>query len=338
MLQLRNHSPFAAQLFGIPECNGIDALIIVLKATFVIGEPIELAPEQRPVVLADEHWGDPDTSSLRHASEVHVRKVGTDVVVIGDARAPRDEPVTELAVAVGVGDRRQQATVHGDRFWTEGIGGVSPSRPKPFIRVPLTYERAYGGRHVVDAESGRYRAHSENPVGLGFVGKRSVGEMLGQPVPNIDDPRRPLTGLGQSPSSIGFGPISPHWEPRARFAGTYDKAWEKTRAPYLPEDFDPRFVNIAPEALRFADNLQGGEPVALLGMHPEGLLRFALPCCRIAVEIRVAGRSISPPVLLETVVLEPTEKLFSMSFRAVVPLDKEVLAVEYVEIVGEMSA
>ena len=65
--------------------------------------------------------------------------------------------------------------------------------------------------------------------------------MEGLPVPNLEDPAAPLEQIGQTPPPACLAPIAPSWLPRRLFAGTYDERWQRTRAPYLPDDFDPRF-------------------------------------------------------------------------------------------------
>jgi hypothetical protein len=325
MLQLHNTSPFVPAIFGLPDQRGLDTLIVVVKATFELGPMPRLAAEQRPIVLADEHWGDPSTSSLRYPSEVHLAKPGTDVIVIGHARAPRERPVTELDVAVQVGDRSKRARVHGDRFWTEGFGVVQPSRAQPFVRMPILYERAYGGAHGSESEP-------RNPVGVGFVGTRSSDEMLGQPVPNLDDPQRPLTRLGQTPPPIGFAAIAPSWQPRLARAGTYDARWRSNRAPYLPDDFDARFSCSAAEGLSFEQPLRGGEPLGLWGFHPERAWQFAMPCCRLEIAAIVAGTSQRLVPALETVLLETDEARMTMTWRASASVDGQLLRVERVAV------
>lgn len=332
MLQLRNRSPFAAQIFPLCDREGVETLVVVVKGTFTIGSPATVADEQRPLVLADEYWGDPETTSLAAASDAHLPKPGTDVVVVGEACAPGERPVTVLDIGVGIRDRQVQAQVHGDRYWTEGVGGVRPSRARPFVRVPVRYERAFGGRHVPDPTKPTYLAEPTNPVGLGFRGKRSVDELLGQPVPNIDDPRKPLRALGERPTPVGFGPVAPSWKPRVSFGGTYDALWHKTRAPFLPKDFDPRFFNIAPPALTLLDGLQGGDRVAVIGFHPSGTQRFALPSCELEATVTIAGADVRPALRLDTVVLEPTDERFSLTWRAAVPVDKKLLRVEQVDV------
>lgn len=36
------------------------------------------------------------------------------------------------------------------------------------------------------------------------------------------------------------------WQPRLRYAGTYDQHWMDERLPFLPEDFDLRYFQSAP--------------------------------------------------------------------------------------------
>lgn len=332
MLQLHHSSPFKAGLFTLPDVRGVETIVVVIKATFRIGTSLEIAEQQRDIVLADEYWGDPGASSLRYPCEVHPSKPGTDVLVIGEARAPREQPVTELDVVVRVAGRQKHVRVYGDRFWTEGISGMQPSRPRPFVRMPLVYERAYGGREPTSNDDGSYAADPRNPVGLGFVGKLDPKHFLGHPVPNLEDPRQPLTKLGQSLTPMSFAAIAPGWHPRIQHAGTYDKSWLETRAPHLPMDFDPRFFTTAPAELSFADALHGGEPVAAVGLHPHGPCEFALPECRFEVVVQLAGAPQRPTPVLDTVILEPTDERLTMTWRAIVPVDKRLLQVERVDV------
>lgn len=331
MLQLRNTSPFVSAIVSFPDQRGVDTLVVVIKATFELGATPQLAAEQRPIVLTDEYRDDPTTSSLRYPSEVHLGKPGTDVIVIGDARAPRDQPVTELDIAVCVGDRSKVARVYGDRFWTPGREAVQPSRPQPFVRMPVVYERAYGGRQPGPAGS-QAVVEPRNPVGVGLLGTRSPDELLGQPVPNIDDPNRPLAQLGQTPAPIGFAAIAPSWQPRLAHAGTYDERWRKTRAPYLPTDFDPRYFLVGSPGLSFDQPLRGGEPVILHGFDPDGRWQLSLPRCRLDVGATVAGDARALDAALDTVLFEPDERRFTMTWRATLAVGKQLLRVERVDI------
>jgi hypothetical protein len=103
--------------------------------------------------------------------------------------------------------------------------------------------------------------------------------------------------------------LGPHEEPRRRYRGTFDEAWERTRAPLLPEDMDPRFWNGA--ELTSPRPLVGGEPIALIHLTPSGHLEMALP--RVGLRARVDDREVRPA--LDLVVLEPDEDRLALTFR-----------------------
>src|SRR4029079_3507430 len=61
-----------------------------------------------------------------------------------------------------------------------------------------------------------------------------------------DGAQAPFTRWPIRAAEGGWAAIPAHWSQRARFAGTYDDAWRESRWPLPPEDFDPRFFNVAP--------------------------------------------------------------------------------------------
>lgn len=327
MLQVRNETPFIPGIFLFPDERGVDTLYVVLKATFEArGGWLQVAGEQCPLVTADEYWGDPGKSSLRRSSEAHLLKPGTDVLLLGEAHAPRDRPVESCVVSVRVGSLQQQLQVWGDRRWKGGLISPRLSAPELFTTMPLVWERAFGG--VQEVGEGQGLAEPRNPVGQGFRGRRSGSEMVGHSVPNLEDPRHLISSASDRPAPVGVGPVAPSWEPRRKYAGTYDEAWQTRRAPYLPADFRPEFFCVAPPALHSREPLKGGEPVELLNVSPEGMQRFSLPRCALEVTVRVAGQPERPPVRLETVLLEPSVSRVCLTWRGALGCDKRALKVE----------
>lgn len=329
MLQVENRTPFVPAMFLFPDREGVDTVYAVLQATFALGAAgPRVAEVQRPVALTDAYWGDSGKSSVRYAGEAHLGKPATDVVIVGAGHAPGGRPAPYFGVSATVGARTKVLHVFGDRVWRSGALGVAPSPAAPVTSVPLRWERAYGGREELG--NGKAASEPRNPVGCGFVAKRPVRDLVGAPVPSVEDPAHPLRSAGDRVPPAGFGFLAPWWQPRAGFAGTYDEAWQRHRAPYLPDDFDPRFFQAAPPDQVHAGWLLGGEPVELVNLSPGGTLRFALPTCTLEAEVHVAGAVERPPLRLETVVLEPDEGRFSLAWRGAVRCDKKVLAVEKV--------
>ena len=316
-------------MFAFPDEDGVDTLYVGVKATFTVGKGgPRVAEEQRPIVPGDEHWGEPGTSSLKYAGEAHLLKPATDVVVVGTAHAPGGRPAPSFLASFSVGRLRKVLRVFGDRVWKKGVFSVAPSSPVPTAAVPLVWERAYGGRE--DLGDGTSAAEPRNPVGCGFARKRRGRDLAGATVPNLEDPSRPLEAPGKGGSPAGVGFVAPSWQPRLAFAGTYDEAWQKRRAPYLPEDFDARFFQAAPPDQIYGGFLKGGEPVELLNLSPAGALRFKLPVCALEAEVHVAGAVERPALSIETLLLEPDQERFSLFWRGAVPCDKRVLAVSKV--------
>jgi hypothetical protein len=326
MLQVRNETPFTPGMFMFPDERGVDTLYVVVKATFTLrGHTLALAEQQCPLIIADECWGEPGQSSLKYASEAHLLKPGTDVLLVGAAHAPHGRPTESCLVSVRVGLAWQALQVFGERTWRGGLFSPGISTPEPFTRMPLVWERAFGGTHVV--EDGPVLGEERNPVGQGFRGERSAVEMVDRPLPNLEDPRHLIGSISDTPAPVGVGAIAPAWQPRRGCAGTYDEQWQARRAPYLPRDFQPEFFHVAPSALRVREGLKGGEPVELSNVSPEGTQRFALPRCELDVAVRIDRRSEHPVMRLETVLLEPEEARVCLTWRGAVECDKQALKV-----------
>jgi hypothetical protein len=323
MLQLKNETPFKTAIAVFPDRAGVDTVYVMIKGTCTLRPGIALAEEQVPVIIADEYLGEPALSSLKIASDYHIGKPGTDVLLVGHAWAPGGQAVTESTVTVTVAERSKTIRVIGDRVWRNG----RPTDPLPFESMPLVWERAYGG---FDNSTDQVLAEERNPVGVGFKGAREADEFDDQPVPNLEDPRKPLQKLGQIVDPVCFAPIAPSWLPRRSFAGTYDAKWQRKRAPYLPEDFDARFLQCATPELAFDRYLQGGEQVNVDGATPDAPISFTIPAVRLSVEATVAGASQTPTVNLETLLIEPDLNRASFTWRAAIPADRKVLKVETV--------
>lgn len=328
MLQLKNSSPFTPSITLFPNEQGIDTLYVIIKATFQLGENVSIAEEQLPPTMADEYWGEPDTSSLKYGSDMHLCKPSTDVILIGQAWVPAEQKAQAIDVRLSVAERQKTIRVFGNRIWQQG----AVSAPAPFQHMPLVYEYAYGGIHVIDPDKQKILAEERNPIGRGFRGKKTTRELEGLPLPNLEDPTSLIRNPGDHATPACFAFVSPAWLPRRSYAGTYDSAWQKKRAPYLPDDFDSRFINAAHPDFIFDRYLQGGETVQLDNLSRHGSLCFQLPICQLEAKVRIAGHTERPPLNLETVLIEPEEERLSMVWRAALPCDKQTLKVEQVDI------
>lgn len=326
MLQLNNKTPFAASVALFADQHGVDTLYVIVKASFNIGRDWTLNSTQSPPVEADIYWGEPDSSSIRYASDYHIGKPSSDIIMNGLACAPDRQAVQFLDVSLRVGELSKTVRVFGDRQWHSG--GIS--EPVPFETMPMVYERAFGGIHLDNGEviSGEMR----NPLGCGYAGERSPAEMEGVPLPNLEDPGSLIGRHDDTPTPACFGFSSPGWQPRASYTGTYDENWQVQRAPFLPEDFDSRFFNMAHPDLIYPDYLRGGESVAISGMHPVGDITFDLPRVELNSQFKQGGLVDSKPFNLETLIIEPNLLQLGLQWRAAYPCGKRALDVEEIKI------
>lgn len=326
MLQLQNSTPFAASMALFPNEDAIDTLYVMVKASFNISSQLTLTDEQLPPVATDVYWTEPGKSSIKYASDFHIGKPATDIIMLGHACAPNKQEVTQLDVSLSVGQVNKTVRVFGDRQWKQ----ERITSPTSFTSMAMVYEKAFGGVHIVNGQIAE--ADVRNPVGRGFAGTRKAEDMDGVPLPNLEDPTQLIQMPTEQPMPACFGACAPNWQPRVGYAGTYDEQWQATRAPYLPQDFDKRFLNVAHPDLVYSGYLQGGEPVQISNMHPLGVLKFDVPRVQLITRVMLAGNEVTPEFNLETLILEPNQLRISLVWRAAVMCDKKALKISDVKI------
>lgn len=325
MLQLQNSTPFTADIAIFPNEQGVDTLYLIAKATFEVGETLTLAEPQEPLVSKDRYRGEPQLSSMHSASDYHLTKPGTDVIVLGDCIAPGGVATSCCDVDVHVGPLGKTLRIFGDRIWDRGVA----SSPRAFERLPLIYEYAFGGSLYAD-DGSLYAADKRNPVGLGFAGGRNAEQMQGERLPNIEHPAQLIRTLADEPEPAGIGAIAPFWPTRSQYAGTYDEAWQRERAPFLPRDFDRRFFQVASSGLTSQGYMRGGEPVAVTNMSESGYWAFNLPVVSLIGHIDWRAQLHEVAMRLETVQLEPNRSRISLTWRGDLVVNQHALQVEKV--------
>lgn len=305
-----NATRYLAMDVPMPDPNGREMIIAIVKATFDVLEDGRVVPaeEPEPIALNDECWErDNPRSSLKSAGDVCIEKRGTDVVVLGEAVSKT--PVKHVDLAVRVRDVTVPLRVHGERLFQKGAFGVVVGPAVPFTRMTLQYERAYGGATedflVVD---------ERNPSGVGLA--RNANDLVGTPAPQIEHPARPHTKAKDDHPPAGFGPIMSHWLPRRTFAGTFDGAWRDTRMPLMPLDFDIRHNNVAHPALQLETPLLPGDEIAVNGMSEKGVFVAKIPTVDVVVRARFdrSGKVEARPVI-DTLVVRPEQRRFVVVLR-----------------------
>jgi hypothetical protein len=313
MWMLRNLTPFAAGTSWTRDERGAEFWLVAVRACFEIDLEGRQSPaaEQTEVQLAPAFAGDPLTSGLLNDSDFALHKDGTDVLVEGRAYAPEGRPTTKCSVRLKVHTIDKTVNVVGERRISRRFARLSLTRPEPFLEMPLTWERTYGGWDRKGKKEGWEPA---NPAGKGFA--LDPSHLHGTIAPNFEYPgapyRRPRSGR-----PAAFGPVAHHWQPRVGYGGTYDKHWERTRDPLLPADFDRRYFRCAPEDQQTRKPLMGHEEVTLGGLTADGLLGFVLP--RISFNFITTFRrygDVQQTPSIHTLWLMPDRRRFEIVFAS----------------------
>jgi len=321
---------FVCEPAFVADRHGAFQWVVAIKGTYLIGHDgrTRLVDEadQEPVHLAPEHTGDALKTGLKHECELDYTRRCTDVLLHGHAHAPGGRPATQVDVAMQVGPIAKTLRVFGDRQWKRGVTGANPSAPEPFARMPITYERAYGGWDIASDDPSDHGFEPRNPVGTGFA--TSSGRTIGQAVANIEHPGQLIGSWKDRPEPAGFGPIARSWSPRRELAGTYDAAWERDRLPLLPQDFDERFFQCAPVDQQAPGFLRGDEPVVLRNLTPEGELHFRLPIETFVLRTRINKGWVEQRPELHAVTLYADARRVVMLWKSSLPCHAHRLTIE----------
>lgn len=259
-------------------------------------------------------------------------KARGEVLLAGSAYPAQGLAATGQTVRLRLGSIDKRIRVLGDREWMYGLlplFQVTP--PAPYTRMPLGWDRAFGGA-----------GHPANPDGRGYL-RNPFAALIGRNrgvMPNLEALNEPVRGHRRRYAPAGFSPLDVGWQPRRRWIGTYGKQWQAQAYPGLADDTDPEFFNAAPLDQRIAGHFQGGESYRLEGMHPERpVIEGQLPDLRPRAFVQRKGApshtAEEVPLAFDTVWFFPDLELGVAIQRGELPiedsmaLDVEALLVAY---------
>jgi hypothetical protein len=333
-VELVNKTPLAAgltvtELQGEPHRRGI----LTAKATFRVAADGRLEWEtDNPFPLFD-HDQETDLGLLPR-DDLPKYDPTFEVMLLGAAYAPGGSPVERTRVALRVGEERRELSVSGDREWVEDGDGWRISEPEPFVRMPLTYDRAYGGtcEVFVDRESAVTVSEPFNPAGRGFdpePAARTLAEQLAAPegypefdrtrrLPNVEDPDALIGRWEDAPRPVCWTAVPLHY------------AAHGLRSLAVPED------GKVPEVVELEEGLfhrahsdwviphpPPGAPVVLEGGRPEGEWDLELPLVRVLADYRVEDRTGTRELVPQMLVLLPEEGRLYLVYRLLFTLGFE---------------
>lgn len=290
----------------------------IVKGTYALkhGGIVEPLKEQ-PSLCADLHEGDDPEKALVYPSDFALFKPACDLLLRGTCHARGGKPATVERVTFAVGRFEKALMVVGDRHWQPGLLGARLSEPAPFLTMPLSFERAFGGA-----------GHPTNPFGRGFVPVEKDLVAGRHPLPNIEDPASPITVPSSRPAPAGFGPLPSLQASRAGKAGTYDRKWLKQNWPFFPDDFDWTFFNSAPPDQRLKDFPRGDEPLRMRQIHPtiasfESRLPGTRPRFFVREQSGLQTQVREALLQLDTIYVDMNEQRVTLLWRGIVPISSK---------------
>lgn len=297
----------------------------IVKGAFDLahGRPARaLAPDGQIDLCGDQPFLDEIGRSLRVAGDLVMFKPHAEVTLTAHCHAPGGYSVTELEPGFQVGAVSKRLHVSGDRVWFRNPRGeLEIDGPRPFVTLPLRWERAFGGLSV-----------PENPTGRGIdpcpapEGKKQLF------LPNIEYPAHRVKSPLDRPAPAGFAPVSPNWQPRLRRLGTRDLRWATFVAPLPPEDYDLTATQTAPDDQWLDGYWRGDERIELIHLDPEReRLLTALPGLRLRLFVEFVARPgelarfVEVPLDLDTLHLDVPARMMTLVWRRHVRPERQEL-------------
>ncbi|MHA7776830.1 DUF2169 family type VI secretion system accessory protein [Roseibium sp. M-1] len=247
-------------------------------------------------ILSEAVYTETATGQLPAGSflDMGLPKAAPEVLIAGEARAPAGSMVKAQEIGVSLGRVTKRAMVFGDRHWVMDAGEIRMSDAVPYAAMPLTPDRAFGNE-----------THPVNPAGRGCEPRYAIDHFGYAALPNIENADRLIKALTDKPEPVLFGPLGHEHPLRKSKTGLPGWDWIRTTFPEPPPGFDRAYYNMAPADQRFAEALQGNEPLNVWGMSAEHpVLRARLPGLRVrlfAVHDKQARRMTEIKTRIETV-------------------------------------
>ena len=306
--------------------------MLFAKATYALQPDgrVELVSED-PFPLFDK---DVETElGLLPADLVPRRDPVLEVILLGAAYGPEGREIPARQVELSVGAVRRALSVTGDRRWESRLGRKTISEPMPFQRMPLTYDRAFGGRaelqldaHTVFDVEDRLNKH-----GRGFDGQKlaedyaaGLGAAKGFPIvryerllPNLENPAAPVARWQDAPEPYCWAAIPP--DIGFRMIEALHTYCDTGQPPAREEALRQAYHRAHPDWIIPLPPREA--PVTLVGLTPAGRTSFRLPPLRIVADYVLGDRRGARDLTAQLLVLLPEQQRFYLVYRTAFTLD-----------------
>ncbi len=303
--------------------------MITAKATFTVDASGQAELDsQAPYPLFEQDQ--PTEFGVMPMDRVVRNDPALEVIVLGAAYAPA---AVQLNVGLTVGRIQRAISVSGERRWEQTPAGARLVGPEPFSRLPMTWDRAYGGSTVcmLDANSPFVLDHPLNRYGRGFDAQQHAAHLgaslkapAGYPtvdyerfLPNLEHPGQVITEFHDSPVPYCWATVPYDIGLRAQ------QLADPTAAARQPTDYAQYTAAVMHRAHPdwIIDLPPAGSQVRAVGMTPEGSWTFSLPLLRVIADYELGDRQGERELMPQLLMLLPEEKRFYIVYRRLFTMD-----------------
>jgi hypothetical protein len=299
-VELDNHSKVPALLWRTAIDEHRIAAAVLARVTYRLERDGLRVDDEQPWLVDTTEWEGP--RGTMPPDDCFVRG-GIDLLVLGSARAPGGRPRPLVEVRVALGRFVTGVDVYGERVWAAGLGREpTATAPVPFVERPLTLAHAYGGKGEWD---GLEVPYVPNPDGKGYY--REVKDAIHRPLPNLEDPRRPIRSWKDSPDPVGTGLCPRAFGPRIQRSVDVDARGRLTRIkPTFFNDAFPDFI---------APRIEPGDRFSASGVHVAGPIEFTVPAPPLMARIAIGTTDVQRRLEVDQIALLPDEGRVFITYR-----------------------
>ncbi|MBW2527609.1 MAG: DUF2169 domain-containing protein [Deltaproteobacteria bacterium] len=310
-MKLINDTPCpAAFVPNAEELDTVVGLFLLALTCRIEEEALVPAADQQPLLLdTDERFEPGDAQFLRR---------GVSVTASGFVY-PRSGPAPSATASLAVGDATRRVEAIGPRVWHRrgASGTLSPTSPRPFSRIEMRWEHAYGGLVPepakiieVDGEATivpeHPTAYPQNLDGMGFFLRAE--QAIDQPLPLLEDPDQLIERWDDRPLPTCLAPCPLWCGVRAQgFIDPEDDKVDLDRLDLLTGRACPRQV---------FEEVPAGTMIRLEGMRPQGeRLSFPVPAAPCTVDVEIGEEQQRVGMLLDAIDIDAEKARVRFVFR-----------------------
>ncbi len=303
-MELENRTPLVAELMRAQLFyRDLIMATVICKGTFDVASDggVQLAAEQLPLVQDAEKT---ELGTLE--TDIVPIKDGCDLAIYGHARSLGRKPVAALPLQLQLGTFERSIVAVGDRVWSRSLGLHEQSSPTPFVSMPLTLERAYGGK--ADSLGGLQEVCTDNEAGRGFVVTKE--QIAGAPLPNLEEQDQLLCDPRARPMPASLLALPRDSTLRGARGVLMDNAAGTAQ-------LTPLFFNHAHPRMLLRKYPQG-ETLHIDGMRHEGRWSFPASFYDLRIQVHLGGLGHELALIPDTLTVWPDQKRFCVVARRAV--------------------